>query len=229
MRGGGADQVKRTNEEWLHSLRGPQRDEALADLRQVLLRGLRAALVRKGTVTEDDVEDFVQDGLLRIVDALDTFRGEAQFTTWAYKIAIRVAFTELRRRRWSDVSLDQLPISGDMSFLPDTLADPDASPEQQAIQRAVLETLRRAIANDLTERQRTALTAARVHGMPLDELARRMNTNRNALYKLLHDARKRLQRALIERGLPTDDILSAFGAAVRTDAATSSEMKGTRP
>jgi RNA polymerase sigma-70 factor (ECF subfamily) len=220
--------AKRTNEEWLDALRGPQREEALADLRQVLIRGLHAALVRKGSVTEEDVEDFVQDGLLRIVDALDSFRGEAQFTTWAYKIAIRVAFTELRRRRWRDVSLDQLSVTADSGFLPETIADPDASPEQQAIQRAVLETLRHTIANDLTDRQRTALTAARVHGMPLDELSMRMDTNRNALYKLLHDARRRLQRALADKGLPADDILAAFGAPVRTSAEALSELEGKR-
>ncbi len=218
--------MERTNEEWLADLRGPEQEAALADLRQLLLRGLRAALVRKGAVTEDDVEDFVQDGLLRIMDALDTFRGEARFTTWAYKIAIRVAFTELRRRRWRDVSLDRLSLSADSDFLPETLADPDANPEQQAIQEAVLDTLRCAISHDLTERQRTALIAARVRGMPLDEIARRMHTNRNALYKLLHDARKRLQRALVERGLPSEDILSAFGYPVRTEAAASSESKG---
>jgi len=114
--------------------------------------------------------------------------------------------------------------------VPDTVADPDASPEQQAIQQAVLQTLREAIASDLTPKQRQALVAVRVHGMALEEVAQRMGTNRNALYKLLHDARKRLQRALQERGLPSEDVLSAFGIAaqVRPDAGSASIGKGTQ-
>jgi RNA polymerase sigma-70 factor (ECF subfamily) len=203
--------TQRTNEEWLSALRGPQRDEALADLRRILLRGLRVALSSKGRLSDDDLDDFVQDALLRILDALDSFRGEARFTTWAYKIAIRVALSELRRRRWRDVSFDDLAPGSDGLFVPQTIVDPEVTPEQQAIQQEVLRTLRRAIANDLTEKQRQALVAARVHGMPLDEIARRMDTNRNALYKLLFDARQRLQKSLLARGLPPDDILSAFG------------------
>lgn len=222
--------MERTNQEWLQALRGPERAAALTDLQNLLLRGLRVALRSKGRVTEADVEDFVQDALLRILDALDTFRGEARFTTWAYKIAIRVALTELRRRRWRDVSLDQLTTATDSDFVPDTVADPSASPEQQAIQEAVLQTLRETIANDLTSRQRQALVAVRVHGMELEEVAQRMGTNRNALYKLLHDARKRLQRALQEKGLPSEEILSAFGIAaqVRPEAGAASVRKGTR-
>jgi len=222
--------VERTNEEWLQALRGQGRAAALTDLHSLLLRGLRVALRSKGRITEADVEDFVQDALLRILPALDTFRGEARFTTWAYKIAIRVALSELRRRRWRDVSLDQMTTASDSDFVPDTVADPDASPEQQAIQQAVLQTLREAIASDLTPKQRQALVAVRVHGMALEEVAQRMGTNRNALYKLLHDARKRLQRALQERGLPSEDVLSAFGIAaqVRPDAGSASIGKGTQ-
>jgi RNA polymerase sigma-70 factor (ECF subfamily) len=221
----------RTNEEWLEALRGPQRDEALADLRKLLLRGLRVALAGKGRLTDGDLEDFVQDALLKILDALDTFRGEARFTTWAYKIGIRVAFSELRRRRWRDVSLDDLTGLPESDFVPETLSDPSADPEQRAIQHMVLDTIRRAIAEDLTEKQRRALIAARVYGMPSSEIARRLDTNRNALYKLLHDARVRLQKALMAKGLPPEEILAAFGlpAQVRTEPANASTDKGGEP
>jgi RNA polymerase sigma-70 factor (ECF subfamily) len=216
--------AERTNEEWIEALRGPDRDEALADLRRLLVRALRVALSGKGKLTEADLDDFAQDALLRIVDALDSFRGEARFTTWAYKVAIRVALSELRRRRWRDVSLDYLTGAANGDFIPSSLADPALDPEQQAIQRMVLDTIRRAIAEDLTEKQRKALVAARVHGMPMEVIAQKMGTNRNALYKLLHDARKRLQKALTDKGLSPDEVMSAFGVGeqVRTKAASAS-------
>jgi RNA polymerase sigma-70 factor (ECF subfamily) len=223
----GTDLVaRRTNQEWLEALRGPEREQPLADLRRILVRGLHVALAGQPKVTEDDLEDFAQDALLRILAALDSFRGESRFTTWAHKIAIRVALTELRRRRWRDVSLDTLTAGTDADFLPETFADPSAGPEEQAVQQMVLDTMRRAIRQDLTDKQRRALVAVRVHGMPIEEVARRMGTNRNALYKLLHDARQRLQKALIAKGLPPKDVLAAFGiqAEVRDSATKASKI-----
>jgi RNA polymerase sigma-70 factor (ECF subfamily) len=183
---------------------------ALNDLRELLVRGLGYALAKYQSVTEAHIEDFAQDALLKILDALDTFRGEARFTTWANKIAVHVAFTELRRRRWSDVSLEQMIEMPDGDIIPRTWVDPEADTEQQALQRELLEVVRQVIAEELTDRQRQALVAARIQGVPLAELARRMDTNRNALYKLLFDARQRLQRRLLSKGLSKDDILAAF-------------------
>jgi RNA polymerase sigma-70 factor (ECF subfamily) len=205
--------IERTNQEWLAALRGPGRDKALADLRAFLVRGLRYALANQSNVTETDLEDFAQEALLKILAGLDSFRGESRFTTWAQKIAVRVALTELRRHRWRDVSLDEMTGFPDADpFIPDTLADPAAGPEQQAIQRMLLSTLRRIIATELTDRQRQALVAARIHGMPLEEVARRMGTNRNALYKLLHDARQRLKKRMMAEGLSPQDVLAAFSS-----------------
>jgi len=203
---------ERTNQEWLNALRGPERDKALADLRAYLVRGLRYALSGRSGVDEATLEDFVQVALLKILDALDSFRGESRFTTWAQKIAVHVAFTELRRRHWQEVALDGLGVSEDTDFVPKTLADPSAGPEQQALQQTMLDTLRRVIATELTDKQRQALVAARVHGMPLEEVARRMDTNRNALYKLLHDARQRLKKQMLAEGLSAQDVLAAFGS-----------------
>jgi RNA polymerase sigma-70 factor (ECF subfamily) len=204
--------TERTNEEWLAALRGPERDEALADLRVFLVRGLRYALAGRSGVDEATLEDFAQDALLRILKGLNSFRGESRFTTWAQKIAVNVAFTELRRRHWQDVSLDDVGVREDTDFIPETLADPSAGPEQQALQGTMLSTLRRIIATELTDKQRQALVAARIHGMPLEEIARRMGTNRNALYKLLHDARQRLKKRLLAEGLSSQDVLAAFGS-----------------
>lgn len=203
--------VERTNQEWLTELRGPGRDKALADLRALLVKGLRYAMADRPGVTEADLEDFAQEALLKILAGLDTFRGEARFTTWAHKIAVRVAFTELRRRRWKDVSLEDLVARyGEGDMTPAVLADEAPSPEQQVTQQMLMEMVQRMINEELTERQRQAMTAVVLGGMPLEEVARRMGTNRNALYKLLHDARQRLNKRMLATGLSPQDVLAAF-------------------
>ena len=203
---------ERTNEEWLAELQGPERDEALADLRAFLVRGLGYALANRSGVDGPLLEDFAQDALLKILNATDTFRGESRFTTWAQKIAVNVAFSELRRRRWQDTSLDDLTAGQSLDFVPDMLVDPSAGPEQQATQRLFVETLGRLIQTELTDRQRQALVAVQIRGMPLAEVARRMGSNRNALYKLLHDARKRLKQKMEDEGLSPQDVLEAFSS-----------------
>jgi len=206
----------RTNEQWLTELQSDAPDEALVALRTILLRGLSAALTNRSDVAQSDLEDFVQDSLLKIMGALDSFRGESRFTTWAQKIAVRVALTELRRLRWRDWSLDRMidGVDGEREgrgdFTPAILVDPAHSPEQQAVQQTLLDALRHTMTGKLTERQRIALVAVKIEGAPLEEVARRMGTNRNALYKLLHDARQRLKSELMATGLSADEILAAF-------------------
>jgi RNA polymerase sigma-70 factor (ECF subfamily) len=196
---------ERTNEQWLAALRGPERDRALAELRFVLLRGLRAALHGRMGGIEPSVEDFAQEALIRILDNLDSFRGESRFTIWAQKIAVRVAFAEMRRLRWRDVSLDEAILRQQRA----EPLDPFADPEREATQGMMMATFRRFVDEELTEKQRMALLAA-MGGMPLEEVARRMDTNRNALYKVLHDARKRLKKRMIAEMLAPHDVLAAF-------------------
>ncbi len=202
----------RTNEQWLADLRNPEQSQAISDLRELLLRGLRAALANRiHRNLEDVIEDFVQDGLIKIVDNLDTFRGESRFTTWAQKIAINSAFTELRRRRWQDISLqDMIEDQEGNEFTPAILTDPDATPEEHSTRRAMLTFVQKMIDEELTERQRQAITAVIFNGIPMDEVAGRMNTNRNALYKLIFDARQNLQRKMTENGFTPQDVLAAF-------------------
>lgn len=201
----------RTNQEWLSDLQGPAQSEALADLRAFLVRGLGYALSSRSDVDDENIEDFAQDALLRMLDNLHTFRGESKLTTWAQKIAVNVAFTELRRRRWQDVSLDEITDAQGLDFVPDMMIDRSAGPDQQAVQHIFLETLQRLIASELTEKQRQALVAVQLQGMPLEEVARRMGTNRNAMYKLMHDARQRLKKKMEAEGLSPQDVLAAFG------------------
>lgn len=205
----------RTNSEWLAELSGPDPGEAIEDLRTTLVRGLRFALSSRVQGDLDMlVEDFVQDALMRILDKLGTFRGESRFTTWAQKIAVRVAFSELRRQRWKDISLqDLMPADDDYGdFTPAVLSDPGPDPEQQTTRQAMIDMVMRLISEELTDRQREVMMAVMVGGMPLEEVARRMDTNRNALYKLIHDARKRLQKRLESEGLTPTEVLAVFEA-----------------
>lgn len=203
----------RDNKAWLTAMRPPIDEDALSDLRTLILRGLRAALSTRIDADLNAVtEDFAQDALLKILDGIESFRGESKFTTWAQKIAINVAFTELRRRRWKDISLQQIVETDDGDeYTPALLTDPDAYPELSVEQRNVMEIVDTLIAEELTERQRTAMLAILQGGMPLEEVARRLGTNRNALYKLLHDARKRLQKRLLESsGLSHEEVIALF-------------------
>lgn len=195
---------QRTNEQWLADLRGPKREEAIADLRLVILRGLRAALRGRISGFEPSVEDFAQEALIKVLDNLGSFRGESRFTVWANKIAVRVAFAEMRRLRWRDVSLDE--VAERRHAEP---ADAFEDPEREATCAMMMETFRRFMDEELTERQRTALLAA-MNGMPMEVVATRMGSNRNAVYKLLHDARKRLKRRMEAEMLTPNDVLAAF-------------------
>jgi RNA polymerase sigma-70 factor, ECF subfamily len=199
---------ERTNEQWLAELQGSDPGDALADLRELLVRGLRAALGSRAGDVDANVEDFAQEALIKIMANLASFRGESRFTTWANKIAMNVALAELQRRRWRDVSLQDLfARRGAADRGP---ADPHLTPEQLTYQNMVLTNLRRMIDEDLTARQREAVVAVILEGMPIIEVARRMGTNQNALYKLLYDARKKLKLRMEAAGLSPQDMLAAF-------------------
>jgi RNA polymerase sigma-70 factor (ECF subfamily) len=203
----------RSNEEWLQALRAPASEGALEDLRATLVRGLRAVL--SGRVAGDAeplAEDFAQEALLKVLNSLDTFLGESRFTTWAQKIAVHIALSELRRRRWKDVPLQAFTENADGDELtPILLTDSQPQPDKLAAQQELLETVRSLLFNELTERQRTAMLAILQDGLPLREVAERMDTNPNALYKLLHDARQRMKQRLEEKtGLSAQELLATF-------------------
>ncbi len=196
---------ERSNDQWLAALRGPRKEEALAELRAELVRGLRGALGGQTNRVEPAVEDFAQEALIKILGSLDSFRGECRFTTWAQKICVRTAFAEMRRSRWRDVSLEEAMSRPEES----TPVDPQLDPERAATQTMIMAEFRRFIDEELTDRQRTALLAA-LGDMPLEAVADRMVTNRNALYKLLHDARKRLKLRMVAENLSPQDVLRVF-------------------
>jgi RNA polymerase sigma-70 factor (ECF subfamily) len=206
----------RTNEQWLDDLNatGPRRDAALADLRAILTTGLQRGLVGRVDTTAPEfdalTEDFVQEALLKILDSSDSFAGRSQFTTWAHKIALNVALSELRRKRWKDSSLDQLTDTEDGDYTPSFVADTSPTPEDRAERREAMRYVARILAEELTDRQRAALTAVVIQGKPLSEVAYIMDSNQNAMYKLLFDARRKLKQRLEADGLSSAEIIATF-------------------
>jgi RNA polymerase sigma-70 factor (ECF subfamily) len=201
--------MDRDNETWPVHLgsAGPDQQAALSDLRAALLRGLRRALSQRAGADDGFLEDVVQDALVRIIQRLPQFEGWSRFLTWAMAVAIRVAMSELRRQRWKDVPLDEVVAGGDLT--PGRSIADEPGPDAQSEREAILAAMHELIRNGLTEKQREALLAE-LRGMPQDEIARHLGSNRNAVYKLTHDARKRLKRGLEAAGFTAEDIGAAF-------------------
>ena len=211
----------RTNAEWLIALKsdGHAQAAALSDLRAYLMRAALYALYRCRSTLRDSAptdiqqlaEDCAQDALSAVLEHLDQFRGESRFTTWVYKFAVNAALVAARRERWARVPLDRLLDSPDLVERFGAFRDTSSDPQRGALQREVLEALRQGIESRLTKRQRQALTAIVFEDVPLDELARHWGSNRNALYKVLHDARRKLKAHLTERGFDTKEVLDVLG------------------
>lgn len=208
--------MERTNEQWITDLRssGRAKDAALEELRAKIRKGLPYSLSKWLSPSDPNfdslADEVVQETLLRVLDHIGSFEGRSKFTTWAHKIAVRVALTELRRKRWRDVSLDEMVEGEDGSSSFDRFAAMTTSPDLAAEQADTLKRIQQMITEELTEKQRIAILAIGVHGMPIEEVARRMGMKRNAVYKLMHDARLRLKKSMASKGLSTKDVLAAF-------------------
>lgn len=208
--------TQRSNSEWLTALRegGRGQDAAMAELRKRLLAAIRAYLTKhyvvQATVHAEEIqhlaEDCVQEAILVIQAKLDGFRGESQFMTWAFSIAVRVVLGELRRRRWRQATIERAQLGQALPAWP--IEDP--GPERRLQQREAWAVLTRLIDTELTRRQRTVLIAHAFQEMPLDLVAEWLCTNRNSLYKLIHDARKRLKQSLLAQGITHKDLIAVF-------------------
>jgi RNA polymerase sigma-70 factor, ECF subfamily len=189
---------------WLQRLRsdGPERDHAESDLRELLLGAARYEVRRRGSglphLGSGDHDDLAQqsadDALLAILSKLDDFRGEARFTTWAYKFALLEAAVKVRRRAWQGREIQLETEHWDL------IADQASSPAQRAETSELMGNLRDAIEQALTPHQRQILVAITLNDVPIDLLSERLNTTRGALYKTLHDARRKLRAHLSEHG-----------------------------
>ena len=206
----------RTNEQWLADLGSPgaPRESALADLHNILVSGLRRGLLNRVNTTapefETMAEDFAQEALLKILDNLETFAGRSLFTTWAHKIAISVALTELRRKRWQDHSLEGITETETGTYTPGFSADPAPEPENAAVRAEMLAHVQQLINKGLTDKQRTVLIESVINGQSAAAVAVKMNMKPNAVYKLLHDARVRLRQHLADEGLTPADVIAVF-------------------
>jgi RNA polymerase sigma-70 factor (ECF subfamily) len=179
---------------------GSRREAAMTQLHALLVRGAHHELRRRRDLLEHishaELDDLAtqaaDDALAAILAKLHTFRGESRFTTWAYKFALLEAAVKLRRRAWEgrEVALEPERWTG--------FAADGPTPHATAEQKELLARLQRLIADVLTPHQRQILVAIALNGVPIDVLAERLNTTRGALYKTLHDARRKLREHLEE-------------------------------
>jgi RNA polymerase sigma-70 factor (ECF subfamily) len=190
---------------WLRDLRGAGavRDQAVARLHALLLRATRFEVARRrptlphlrGNDLDDIAVQAADDALVSVLARLDDFRGDSRFTTWAYKFGLLEAAVKLRRRAWQGREVPLEPESWSL------FSSAGREPGEEAEQSELLASLQRAIEEVLTPHQRRVLIALALNGVPIDVLAERLETSRGALYKTLHDARRKLRRHLEDEGL----------------------------
>jgi len=188
--------------QWLRSLRaaGTAHDEAVARLHELLLRAASFEVARRRPslphLRGDDLDDIANqaadDALVSVLRRLDDYRGASRFTTWVYKFALLEAAVKLRTRAWQGREVPLEPESWTV------FSSPGLEPDEELEQTELLEMLQRAVNELLTPHQRTVLVALALNGVPIDVLADRLGTTRGALYKTLHDARRKLRDHLEE-------------------------------
>jgi RNA polymerase sigma-70 factor (ECF subfamily) len=206
----GAPAGERDSRAWLRALRlpGAERDRAVADLHQLLLRAARFEVSRRRAalsyVRGEELDDLAlqaaDDALLAVLAKLDDYRGASRFTTWAYKFALLETSVRLRRRAWQEREVVLEPEAWPL------MADAGESPQGLAETGELMRAIQQGVDSCLTEHQREVLVGLALNGVPIDVLAERLNTTRGALYKTLHDARRKLRADLGERGFTLDSI-----------------------
>jgi RNA polymerase sigma-70 factor (ECF subfamily) len=206
-----ASRLDAESREWLRDLRaeGAVRDAAVARLHGLLVRAARFEAARRrpslphlrGDELDDIALEAADDALMSVLDRLDDFRGESRFTTWVYKFALYEAAVKLRKRAWQGREVPLAPESWNL------FSSAGLGPEAEVEQSELLSTLQQAIAEILTPHQRRVLVALALNGVPIDVLADRLSTTRGALYKTLHDARRKLRRHLDDCGLSLESSL----------------------
>ena len=189
---------------WLARLDAPgaEREAAVAELHALLLKAARFEIGRRrsalphlrGSDHDDLAHQSADDALVALLGKLGEFRGESRFTTWAYKFALLEAGVKVRRRAWQG---REIPLEDEGWAV---LADAGSPAERPAEDAELFGAIREEIDRALSPRQREVLVAVALNGVPIDVLAERLGSNRGALYKSLHDARRKLRAALAARG-----------------------------
>jgi len=195
-----SESIQPTTEAWIEDLRsdGPERDEAIGQLHALLLRAARFEVHRRaraiGHLRGGDLDDLAvqaaNDALVAVLAKLESFRGQSRFTTWAYKFGLLEASVKVRRLAWQG---REIPLEPERW---PRFADSGSSPHAQTERGELLDEISRAIETELTPHQREVLVALALNEVPIDVLAERLDTTRGALYKTLHDARRKLRQQL---------------------------------
>jgi RNA polymerase sigma-70 factor (ECF subfamily) len=207
---GSPERAQAGSDEWLSALRatGPERDAAVARLHELLLRAARLEVSRRraalahvrGEELDDIALQAADDALVAVLAKLDDYRGASRFTTWAYKFALLEAGVRLRRRAWQEREVVLEPETWPL------MADAGEGPESRSETSELMQAITGAIDDCLTDHQREVLVALALNGTPIDVLAERLGTSRGALYKTLHDARRKLRADLADKGFTLDSI-----------------------
>ena len=195
------------DDDWVERLRPEheEREAAITELRSILLRGLSKSLNNRYG-KPFSAEDIVQDALIRILDSLDQFQGKSKFITWAMTVATRIGISSLRRKYHEDMSLDAFATEDGFRI---EVATEDSAVDDVADKSELLDVLQRLIESVLTDKQRLVVRSF-LSGYSPDGIAEQIGTNRNAVYKLLHDARVKLKTGFAEAGFSADDVTMAL-------------------
>ena len=212
--------TQRTNAEWLDSLQQPGdlQVEALAELREFLLRAafvyLRDGRSELAHLSTDNLyemaEDFAQNALVKIRENLDRFRGDSKFTTWAYRFVINEAAGELRKRHYRHFSWDEVSAQETAVFQNILQSSPTNDPDIRVEREELVGRLVQIIESELNEKQRIAIVSVHFEGRSIQETAEILETTPNTLYKMLHDARKKIKAQLLAQHFSAGDILGLF-------------------
>lgn len=211
---------KRTTEAWLYALRqtGAEQEAALEELHDYLFRAVflylrdhrRDLSYLARSELRQMADDFAQDAVLAIQANLDSFNGRSKFTTWAYRFVINAAASELRRRfyrerlSWEEVAERETAVI--QSITTSQFYDPETAADRQRFLNELLMIIR----TELNERQRFALLAVYFEERSIQETAEHLDTTANTVYKMLHDARKKIRAQLLARYVGEGDILALF-------------------
>jgi RNA polymerase sigma-70 factor (ECF subfamily) len=196
--------------EWVDRLRSKDmalRDAASRRLRILLSANLRSPLVRRG-LTEDCVEDVVQETLIRILDRMHTFRGDSRFMSWATAIGVRTGMELNRKQYWKTHTLGELVKDNDYNLVGPWQSD-EPAPQAEIERREILSALSAAIQTVLTDRQRLVLLAE-MKGMPITAIADELGATRGSVYKTTHDARKKLKAELERLGFDASVVIASI-------------------
>lgn len=197
---------------------GEVQDQALSDLREYLLRAvfvyLRDGRNELAALSADELlemaEDYAQAALINLQNNLEKFRGDAKFTTWAYRFVINEAAADLRRRRYREFSWEAVSDMETAVFSPLFSTPPKADPELKAERKELAAFLARVLDTELNEQQRAAMLGIHFQGRSVQEVAELLETSPNTVYKMVHDARKKIKAKLLARHYSAGDILGLF-------------------